>query len=362
MRFLVDEFGPSYLRPPTPEELQRIMTRNAECGMPGCMGSLDCSHWECRNCPKALAGTYQNRRGKRFVVMETVCDEDLWTWHLFLGCHVCHIKLNVMHVSPLYLSVTNGEWPPRTFSCTANGTIRTLLYYLMDGIYPRFAFFVSPFPNPTPEVEVTFSRLQEALRKHVERLYAVLTALFHVAFHPEKYSTVEQMVTVTEAVAILHNMVTEKRRDRYVSRTCMAAGGQAAGVGGATGPAGGQGGDAGNAGGGNGGAAAAGGDGSAGGGLVLGWWAAGGAAAGAPGGQAVGGGGGAAKLGGVHGAAAGDAGRGNGGAAAAGGDGSARGDLILGGGAGRTAVAAAAAGGRTPPVGRRPAYARRRAM
>jgi len=45
MRFIVDEFGPSYVRPPTPEELQRILTRNAERGMPGCMGSLDCSHW-----------------------------------------------------------------------------------------------------------------------------------------------------------------------------------------------------------------------------------------------------------------------------------------------------------------------------
>jgi len=78
MRCIVDEFGPSYLRPPTPEELQRILTRNAERGMPGYMGSLDCSHWEWRNCPKAFAGMYQNLHGKRSVVMETVCDEDLW--------------------------------------------------------------------------------------------------------------------------------------------------------------------------------------------------------------------------------------------------------------------------------------------
>jgi len=60
----------------------------------------------------------------------------------------------------------------------------------VDGIYPRFAFFVSPFPDPTTEVEVTFNRLEEALRKDVERLYAVLTARFHVALHPAKYSTV----------------------------------------------------------------------------------------------------------------------------------------------------------------------------
>jgi len=81
MRFILDKFGSSYWRPPTHEELQRILTRNAERGMPGCMGSLECSHWKWRNCPKAFAGMYQNRHGKHSVVMETVCDEDLSIWH-----------------------------------------------------------------------------------------------------------------------------------------------------------------------------------------------------------------------------------------------------------------------------------------
>jgi len=236
MSFIVDEFGPSYLRSPTPEDLQRILTRNAERGMPRCIGSLDCSHWEWRNCPKACAGMYQNRHGKRSVVMETVCDEDLWIWHLLEGCPGSHHDVDVLHVSPLYLSVTSGERPPHTFSFAANGTTRTLLYYLVDGIYPRFALFVSPFPNPTTEVEMTFNRLQEALRRDVEGLYAVLTARFHVALHPARYASVAQMVTVIKAVAILHNIVTEKRRDGFVSRTRMAAGSQASGGGAAAGP------------------------------------------------------------------------------------------------------------------------------
>jgi len=201
------------------------------------MGSLDCSHWEWWNCPKAFASMYQNRHGKRSVVMETGCDEDLWISHLLVGCPGSQNDLNVMHASPLYLSVMGGEWPPRTFSYTANGTTRTLLYYLVDGIYPPFAFFVSPFPDPTTEVETTFNRLQEALRKDVQRLYAFLTARFHIVFHPARHVTVESMVTVAKAVAILHNMVTEKRPDGYVSRTRMAAAAQAAAAGGSGGGA-----------------------------------------------------------------------------------------------------------------------------
>jgi len=57
---------------------------------------------------------------------------------------------------------TNEEWPPRTYSFTVNGTTRTLLHYLADGIFPRFEFIMSPFSNATTEVELTFNRIQEA--------------------------------------------------------------------------------------------------------------------------------------------------------------------------------------------------------
>jgi len=115
LRFIVDEFGPAYLRPPTPAELERILERNAQRRLPECMGSLDCSHWKWANCPKAFAVMYHNRHGKRSAVMETVCDVVLWIWHLFVGCPGSQNDLNVMHASPLYLSVKGGEWPPRTF-------------------------------------------------------------------------------------------------------------------------------------------------------------------------------------------------------------------------------------------------------
>ena len=124
LRFIVDEFGPAYMRPPTPAERERILERNARRGLPGSMGSLDCTHWERAYCPKAFAGMYQNRHGKRSVVMEAVCDEDLWIWHLFVGCPGSQNDLNVMHASPLYLSVTGGEWlPPPVLAQPAAGLV-----------------------------------------------------------------------------------------------------------------------------------------------------------------------------------------------------------------------------------------------
>jgi len=93
--FIVEEWEPIYLRPPNDEEVKRMLEHNAARVMSGCIGSLDCSHWEWAACPKGLAGQYQNRKKRRSVVMETVFNEDLYLWHFFIGAPGSLNDLNV---------------------------------------------------------------------------------------------------------------------------------------------------------------------------------------------------------------------------------------------------------------------------
>ena len=91
------------------------------------------------------------------------------------GTYLCGVldlitTLTLSMFPPSIYPSRKGNGRPVRFFFTANGTTRTLLYYFVDGIHPRFAFFVSPFPDPTTEVEVTFIRLQEALRRDARRL------------------------------------------------------------------------------------------------------------------------------------------------------------------------------------------------
>jgi len=102
---------------------------------------------------------------------------------------------------------------------------RTLPYYLVDGIYPRFAFLISPHPKPSTEEQTTFNRLQEAIRKNVERLFGVLMKSFHVALHPGRYRSVSQLVTTHKAICILHNMRVKSRRSTFLSRRRCEVGG-----------------------------------------------------------------------------------------------------------------------------------------
>jgi len=225
MDFIVKRWGPTYLRQPNQDELSQIMERSKERGMPGCIGSLHCCHWEWHQCPTGMAGAYQSGKCKRWIVVEAVCDEDLWVWHLFEGAPGSLNDINVMHQSPLYLDISGGRWPPRNKPYTINGHTRTLPFYLVDGIYPRFAFLISPHPKPSTEEQTTFNRLQEAIRKDVERLFGVLMKCFHVALHPGRYRSVSQLVTMYKAICILLNMCVESRRSTFLSRRRREAGG-----------------------------------------------------------------------------------------------------------------------------------------
>jgi len=240
MEFIVECWGRTYLCRPNQEELDAIMERNKEGSVPGCIGSLDCCHWEWHQCPTGMAGAYQSRKGKRGIVIEAVCDEDLWIWHLFVSAPGILNDINLMHGSPLYLEVTGGRWPPRNKSYTINGRTRTLRYYLVDGIYPRFAFLISPHPTTSTEEQTTFNRLQEAIWKDVESLFGVLVKRFHISLHPGRYRSVSQPVTTYKAICILHDMCVERRLTSLLSRRLRVeggAGGNNTGVGGNAGGA-----------------------------------------------------------------------------------------------------------------------------
>uniref|UniRef100_A0A0D3DDG5 Uncharacterized protein n=1 Tax=Brassica oleracea var. oleracea TaxID=109376 RepID=A0A0D3DDG5_BRAOL len=67
-----------YLRRPTPEDLQRLLDIGEIRGFPEMIGSIDCMHWEWKNCPTAWKGQYTRGSGKLTIVLEAVASQDLW--------------------------------------------------------------------------------------------------------------------------------------------------------------------------------------------------------------------------------------------------------------------------------------------
>ncbi|VVA40931.1 PREDICTED: putative nuclease HARBI1, partial [Prunus dulcis] len=119
-----------YLRRPTPRDLQRLLQKAESRGFPGMIGSIDCMHWQWKNCPTAWQGDYGNRKGQKSIILEAVAGFDTWVWHAFFGVAGSQNDLNVLGQSPVFNDVLRGEGPNITYEI--NNTIYQTGYYLAD--------------------------------------------------------------------------------------------------------------------------------------------------------------------------------------------------------------------------------------
>ncbi|XP_033143314.1 uncharacterized protein LOC103861779 [Brassica rapa] len=150
---IINLFGVEYLRRPTPADLQRLLHIGEVRGFPGMIGSIDCMHWEWKNCPTAWKGQYSRGSGKPTIVLEAVASYDLWIWHAFFG-------------------------------------------------------------PPGPKA-VLFAQNQEAVRKDVERAFGVLQARFAIVKNPALCWDKVKIGKIMRACIILHNMIVENERDTF---------------------------------------------------------------------------------------------------------------------------------------------------
>jgi hypothetical protein len=77
------EFSKYHLRQPTRADFEKQFAINMACGFLGMFSSLDCMHYEWKNCPIAWQGDFGDRDGKKSIILEAVADESLYIWHIF---------------------------------------------------------------------------------------------------------------------------------------------------------------------------------------------------------------------------------------------------------------------------------------
>ncbi|CAL2254469.1 unnamed protein product [Prunus armeniaca] len=135
-----------YLRRPTPRDLQRLLQKAESRGFPEMIGSIDCMHWQWKNCPIAWQGDYGNRKGQKIIILEVVTGFDTWVWHAFFGVADSQNDLNVLGQSLVFNDVLRGEGPNITYQI--NNIVYQNGYYLADGIYLRWTTFVKSIPHP----------------------------------------------------------------------------------------------------------------------------------------------------------------------------------------------------------------------
>ncbi|GJZ19129.1 ALP1-like protein isoform X1 [Tanacetum coccineum] len=97
-------YNHKFLRRPSATDIEKTYKLHEEKhGLPGMLGSIDCMHWDWKNCPKSLHGQFKRRDHKYPTLMlEAVADQRLWIWHAYFGVPGANNDLNVLYGSPLF--------------------------------------------------------------------------------------------------------------------------------------------------------------------------------------------------------------------------------------------------------------------
>ena len=128
------EFGGHHMRQPTRADFEQQLSINAQCGFPGMFASLDCMHYQWKNCPVAWQGDFGDRDSKSSIILKAIADQSLHIWHIFFGIPGSNNDVNVLDRSPLIHNMLTSEASDMTFE--VNGQEYKRYYLLADGIYP----------------------------------------------------------------------------------------------------------------------------------------------------------------------------------------------------------------------------------
>ena len=186
-RIVIDEFGEQYLnRSPTPEERATINREMERKGFPGCIGSWDCKHFVWKNCPMRLQGQYKGHAegGKKTLILEAIADHRKYFWQVNIGDPGSLNDINVLDKSSIVSGLMSGDFSIKTEPYVINGKQRDWSYFLVDGIYPQWAIFVTTFTKAIDPRKRRFAAAQERVRKDVECAFGILVQRFHILAHP----------------------------------------------------------------------------------------------------------------------------------------------------------------------------------
>nr|XP_017217026.1 PREDICTED: uncharacterized protein LOC108194578 [Daucus carota subsp. sativus] len=133
---IITLFEGEYLRKPNSNDVQRLLQMCEARGFPGMMGTIDCMHWQLKNCPKAWKGMFMSgHKGVATIILEAVASSDLWIRHAFFGVAGSNNDINVLDRSPIFDEVLQDHAPEVNYTINENNY--NVGYYLTDGIYPE---------------------------------------------------------------------------------------------------------------------------------------------------------------------------------------------------------------------------------
>ena len=130
------------------------------------------------------------------MILEAICDSDTYIWYHFFGEPGSLNDLNILDKSSIIGSILSQTFDTIVDPYIINGTPRDYLYFLVDGIYPKWSIFAKTNPTPLTEAEKYYKMRHEYVRKDIERAFGVLVSKFKILKKPMKVWYLDHIKTL----------------------------------------------------------------------------------------------------------------------------------------------------------------------
>jgi Plant transposon protein len=208
-------YDQEYLRLPTKQDIVAInKLHKVVHGFDGMFGSLDCMHTYWKNCPMAWQGSYKGKEKKPSIVLEAICDFQLWFWLAAYGYAGTMNDINIWEMSPFLANLIDGsfiELEKEVVPYQIGKEKFKFMFILVDGIYPHLCRFVHCIKEAMTEKDKNYTAWQEGSRKDIERAFGVFKGKWQCLARPMHQINLQHIGQRVTACIILHNMCVSDR-------------------------------------------------------------------------------------------------------------------------------------------------------
>ncbi len=203
-----DIYAAEYLRRSDADDLKSIVQLHKDVHhVDGMFGSIDCTHTVWNNCPTAWQGSSKGKEKKSTIVMEALCDFNLWIWHLSYGFAGTLNDKSILNRSALLDSFTDGSFAKLEEAAgvvpfSIGGDKFSELFCLGDGVYPNLSKIAQGIKEPVSDAESNYTSWQEGARKDIERAFGVLQGSFKFTATPIQMHNLSEMHHATQHESI----------------------------------------------------------------------------------------------------------------------------------------------------------------
>ena len=195
------------------EELEEVMGRYRDVGLPGAMGSVDVVHCKWSRCP---AGDFNRAKGKEgypTLAFQCISDFDRRINGIFGPQWGTRNDKHIVKLDPNVKQIRAG-WYKDVEWCyyAADGTVQTDTgaYLISDNGYLRWPITICPFMHAQKTTcEGYFSTNLESVRKDVECVFGILKKRWKILDYGFKHRSIKTCSDIFATCCCLHNVMLE---------------------------------------------------------------------------------------------------------------------------------------------------------